>query len=46
MAVYRKPIIARQLAAVDGLDARFVGKVVEIRKRESAYKLQMLPNES
>ena len=36
MAVYRKPIIARQQAAVDELDARLVGKVVEIRKRESA----------
>ena len=36
MAVYRKPIAARQQAAVEELDARLSGKVVEIRRREES----------
>jgi integrase len=32
MAVYRKPIAARQLAAAEELDARLSGKVVPIRQ--------------
>jgi hypothetical protein len=37
MAVYRKPIVARQQMAAEELDARLSGKVVEMpRQRETA----------
>jgi integrase len=34
--VYQKPILDRQKASVEGLDARFTGKVVTMPVRETA----------
>lgn len=36
MRVYKKPIAARQQASVEELDARLSGKIVAMKKRESA----------
>jgi hypothetical protein len=34
--VYQKPILDRQKASVEGLDARFTGKVLTMPVRETA----------